>query len=197
MVAAIQPELRRTTAKSELRKLRAAGKIPGVVYGPQIGSIPISIDEKVLHPILTRHARSILQMEIPGKGRHAVLLSGVQRDMIVNKPLHVDFQQVSLNEEVRVRVPIEFVGTAVGVKEGGVRTVISDSVEVRCLPERLPSVISADISSLQIGENLTAGSLELPEGVALLTDASEVLISITGSRKSDESDAEAGAEEAS
>jgi large subunit ribosomal protein L25 len=193
MIAAIQPELRRTTAKSELRKLRAAGKIPGVVYGPQIGSIPISIDEKVLHPILARHARSILQMEIPGKGRHAVLLSGVQRDMIVNKPMHVDFQQVSLNEEIRVRVPVEFVGTAAGVKEGGVRTVINDSVEVRRLPERLPSVISVDISSLQIGENLTAGSLELPEGVALLTDASEVLIGIAGSRKSDESDEEAEA----
>jgi large subunit ribosomal protein L25 len=188
MVAAIQPELRRATAKSELRKLRLAGKIPGVVYGPQVGSIPIAIPERVLQPILTRHARSVLQMDVPGKGRHAVLLVGVQRDMIARRPLHVDFQQVDLNKEIRFRVPVEFVGTAAGVRKGGVKTVMNDELEIRCLPARLPSVITVDIASLQIGDHLTAGEVQLPEGVTLLTDPDEVLVRISGAEASDEAE---------
>lgn len=183
MAIAIQPDIRMTTTKSELRQLRANGKIPGVVFGPQVGSIPIIINEKELHPILSRQAHSILQMEVPGQGRHSVMISEVQRDAIVNKLLHVDFHQFNMNEEIRTSVPIEFEGTAAGVKAGGIKTVISDTVEVKCLPKHLPSSIRADITALEVGDNLSVAELELPEQVALVTDPKEVLLSITGIQK--------------
>lgn len=183
MAIAIQPDIRVTTTKSELRQLRANGKIPGVVFGPQVGSIPITIHEKELHPILSRQAHSILQMEVPGQGRHSVIISEVQRDAIVNKLLHVDFHQFNMNEEIRTSVPIEFIGVAAGVKAGGIKTVVSDTVEVKCLPKHLPSSIRADISALEVGDNLSVGELKLPEQVTLMTDPKEVLLSITGTQK--------------
>lgn len=186
MAIAIQAEVRQTKTKAELRQLRANGKIPGVVFGSQVGSIPISIDEKTLHPILSKHARSILEMEVPGKGKQSVIIGEVQRDPIVGKLLHVDFHQFNTNEEMKAEVKVDYTGTAAGVKAGGIKTVIKDTVEIKCMPEHLPVVIEVDISELEIGDNLTAAQISLPEHVSLITDPKEVLLSISAQQKAEE-----------
>lgn len=92
--------------------------------------------------------------------------------------LHVDFIRISMEEEIEVNVPLNFVGEAAGVGVGGILQVLAREVSVKCLPANIPEQIEVDISSLQIGDGISAGELQLPNGVSLLTAPEELLVQV-------------------
>jgi large subunit ribosomal protein L25 len=164
--------------KSELRQMREQGKIPAVVYGKKVPSTPIAIDAKELNAFLKSNPHSIIEMDVPGQGRFPVMLHGLHRDSLDRSLLHVDFQQINMDEPIRTTVALEFTGESPAQREGGVLTVVQHEVEVRCLPQHLPSVIHADISGLGLGDSLMAGDLKLPPEIELKTDDNAVLATI-------------------
>ncbi|MDF2670053.1 MAG: ribosomal protein [Paenibacillus sp.] len=175
----LKVELRGMNAtRSELRQMRANGRIPAVVYGKTIGSLPISVDEKTLTSLLRSHHNGVITMDMPDKGTHPVMVSGVDRHKLNRNVLHIDFHQINMNEPVQAKVAVEIVGESPGVKEGGVLTVLLHEVEVRCLPDRLPTEIRFDISELGTGDSVLAGDLELPSDVELKTDIQAVVVTI-------------------
>lgn len=168
------------------RKLRAAGKIPAVVYGGGRESIAIEVDAHALHELLRKsgseHAIFLLKLGDTGKSRHT-MIRDLDIDPISRRIRHVDFQRVNLKESVRVSVPIELIGTPDGVKnEGGVLDFITREVEIESLPGQIPPHLELDVSELNIGQHLEAGSLTLPEGVELLEDLDRVLVSVAHPR---------------
>jgi large subunit ribosomal protein L25 len=190
MTALLKAEARIGGKKSELSRLRKEGKVPAVVYGKKVPSTPIAIDGKALAELLRGHNRSVIEMEIPGHGKHPVMVHEVHRDSILHNILHVDFHQVSMDEPIRAEVAVEFEGEAPGVREGGVLAVVQHEVEVQCLPQHLPGAIVAEISGLQLGDSILAGQLQLPEGVRLLTDESAVLATVLVPQKAADEEAE-------
>lgn len=192
MTVTLKPELRDKSRKSVARRLRLNGRIPAVVYGPNVPSTPISISEKELAHVLRHRGGHLFEMDIPNVGRHPVLLAELQRDPLSGKVIHVDFRQVDLNEPIRAEVPVVLVGEPEAVRAGGVLSQLLDAVEVRGLPERLPEEIRVDVSKLEIGDKVTVGDLPVPEGVEVLDEPDSVVAAVLAAQAGAEENNEAG-----
>lgn len=169
-------EPRTGTKRSELRKLRLNGRIPAVVYGSDMEGTPVSVDAKEFKKVIRTGRTEMLDLVLEGGSKVPVLIKDYQeRD---GQWLHADFLKVSKNKPIRVRVTIDYQGTAAGTKTGGILQVQETELEIEALPDDLPSVIEADISGMEVGDKLTAGDIKLPDKVALISPPEELLASI-------------------
>jgi large subunit ribosomal protein L25 len=174
------------STKSNLRQLRAQGNIPAVVYGKEIGSIHVTVNEKEILAAMKKNARAIMEVVLPSKITHPVLIQEYQRDAISGKLLHIDFHQINMNQSIETMVTIHFTGDPSGVKEGGILHVDTHSVQVRCMPKKLPDTIEIDISKLGIGDHLLVSDLKVDKAVEVLTDPTATLVSILAIQKKDD-----------
>jgi large subunit ribosomal protein L25 len=155
------------------RRLRAAGKLPGVIYGGEEGATQsIEMDHKDLFYKLKLEAfhASILSINIDGKTEQ-VLLRDVQMHPFKLQVLHVDFQRINQNQKIHVKVPLHFVNAemAPGVKlSGGTVSHVLTEIDVSCLPKDLPEFIAVDLSEMAAGSTLHLSDLKLPERVEIL-----------------------------
>ena len=148
-------------------RLRAAGKIPGVVYGHGIDPLPVSVDARTLRAALTTDAgiNALLNLQVDGAS-HLTLARELQRHPVRNTVVHVDFQVVRRDEVIAADVPLSLVGEAVKVHNGdGVVDQLVFSLTVHATPALIPNVIEVDVSGLAIGDAIRVGDLVLPEGV--------------------------------
>ena len=193
----------RTVVGKKVKALRREGLVPGVVYGPVIeGTIAVSVEERELLRIYKAIGlNSLLSLEWEG-GSQQVFIREVQVDPVRWNPLHVDFFAPNLRQKISSVVPI-VLGDASGDLAGELHTAI-DHVEIEGLPADLPSNIHVDVSGLtEIGQHLSAGDLEMPENITLITDLETVLITVSAIHVAAEEEedvteegAEAAAEEA-
>src|SRR2546423_11638167 len=146
---------RREKAGKEIaKKLRAAGKIPAVVYGGHRESVAIEVDRKAVSELIQKSqhgVRSIFLLKMAGtdQQRHA-MIKDIQMDPITRKMTHIDFVRVVMDEVVRVTVPVHTIGTAIGVKEGGLLDFQVRDLHVECLPGAIPDVIEVDVTNLGV-----------------------------------------------
>jgi large subunit ribosomal protein L25 len=186
MSNAIHLQDRSGSSKSYLRQMRAQGNIPAVVYGQEIGSIQVMVNEKEIVAAMKRNARAILEVVLPSNQTHPVLIQEFQRDSISGKLLHIDFHQINMNKNIETLVTIHFTGDSIGVKEGGILQVETHAVQVRCMPKNLPDTIEVDISKLAIGDHILVSDLKVEKGVEILTDPTAMLVTILTIQKLDE-----------
>jgi large subunit ribosomal protein L25 len=151
---------RESRGKNEARRLRAAGRMPAVVYGdtgPTTGSHAISVDPKTLARILHSEsgANTLISLRIDGLGEAQVLVKDYQLDPITHQLLHADFYRVALDREITVAVPIVLRGEARGVKQqGGLLDFVHREIEIEVLPTEIPENIEIDVSELMIGQSV-------------------------------------------
>lgn len=174
---------REETGKGAARRLRRQGMIPAIFYGHREKTIPLAVRlsdlRKTLgHPEAQRSLFTLVIKGLEGKElKKLALLKEVQRDPLKDTLLHVDFQGVS-EEEIYMEVPVHLVGKAKGVEKGGVLELILREIEVKCLPEKLPSsIIEVDVSDLDIGDAIHVADLKL-EGVKILTDPGQAIVTV-------------------
>jgi large subunit ribosomal protein L25 len=177
---------RTVSTKSNLKQLRAQGDIPAVVYGQEIGSIQVTVNEKEIVAAMKRNSRAILDAVLPSNQTHPVLIQEFQRDSISGKLLHIDFHQINMNKNIETLVTIHFTGDPIGVKEGGILQVETHAVQVRCMPKKLPSTIEVDVSMLGIGDHIMVSDLKVEKGIEILTDPTAMLVTILSIQKLDE-----------
>ena len=151
------------------RRLRRAGKVPGVVYGANKDAVKVELDHKALF-LQFRHEAfhaSILTLDLEGN-KESVLLRDYQMHPVRNSIQHIDFQRVSATEKIHVKVPFHFINAdiAPGVKTGGgIVAHILTEAEVNCLPKHLPEFIEVDLSALDVGDSVHLSQVKLPDGV--------------------------------
>lgn len=180
----LHPELRDTQSRSGLRQIRESGKIPGVVYGKAVNKpTSIAVNEKELLAILRSHPRAILDMEVPGIGNQAVMMTDVQRDPISHKVLHIDFHQVDLDKKIKAPARLEANGQSPGEKEGGLLQFVIHELDVECYPRDFPESIPVDVSGLQLGDHLTVADLKMPSGVEASADPDAVVVAVLAPQK--------------
>jgi large subunit ribosomal protein L25 len=182
MTIEVQP--RQETGKNANRRARAAGKIPAVVYGGGKESVAIEVDRKTLVDTMKGHAgeNPIFLLKLGDKERHA-MIRDMQLDPVSRQVVHIDFQRVRLDQNVRVTVPIELVGTAYGVKtEGGLLDFVTREVHLECLPAEIPKHIECDVTNVHVGQHVEAKDLRLPPGVTLLDEPDRVIVALGHSR---------------
>lgn len=184
MTAVTNVEKRESSTKSTLRKLRSNGKVPGVVYGKALNQAAlIAIDHKELTNVLRTNPRGVLLMDIPGTGQQHVMIAEMQRDALTSNLMHIDFRQVNMQEEVRTTVRLEAEGDSVGVKEGGIFQVLLHELEIRCLPDAIPSSIVYEVNTMQIGDTLAVSDLPVPGNVEVLSKSDEIVATILAPQK--------------
>jgi len=168
-VIAARRELQGTGAS---RRLRHAGKVPGIVYGGPTAPVQIELDHNALYHALRKEAfhSSVLALKIDG-ARESVLLRDTQWHPYKQQVLHVDFQRVDKNQKIHVKVPLHFLNADVapGVKTGGGKPHhIMTELDVECLPGSLPGFIEIDMGQLEVSHSIHANDLKLPQGVELV-----------------------------
>lgn len=172
---------RTETGKGVARKLRAAGEVPGVIYGHSRDPQALTVNAREFNRLAerVRITSTVIELALDGKVAKT-LIRELQRDPLNRQTLHIDFQELVAGEKVNVNVPLRFVGTPEGVKTGGgILEEIVHSVEVRVDPSNIPDHIDVDVTSLTIGHGLHVRDLKLPEGVEVLDDPDNTVATVT------------------
>jgi len=151
------------------RRLRRVGKVPGIIYGGDRAPVNIELDHKEIYQNLTREAfhASILTLKLDGQSEQ-VLLRAFNMHPFKARVQHVDFQRVSKDKKIHMKVPLHFVNAEIapGVKEqGGVANHVMNDLDISCLPDDLPEFVEVDLGNLAVGQAIHVRELALPKGV--------------------------------
>lgn len=167
--------------KNAARRVRAKGKVPAVVYGAAQPAVAVEVDPKVIQKILhseTGH-NSIFDLEVSGSTAKVMIVDW-QYEPIKGKLIHIDFKRIALDKPIRVEVPIQLTGTALGVKtQGGILDQTLREVEIECLPTDIPAHIDVDISELAFGMVLRVSDLPHAGKLRFLTSEDTPVAHIT------------------
>jgi large subunit ribosomal protein L25 len=169
--------------KNVARRYRATGKVPAVVYGGHRDPVAIIVDRKTVSELIQKSdhgVRSIFLLKMSGtdQQRHA-MIKEIQIDPISRRMTHIDFVRVTMDEKVRVAVPVHIEGTSIGVKEGGILDWQIRDLHVECLPGAIPDAINVDVNNLGLHQNIRVSELKLPEGVRVFDDPDRVVVGVT------------------
>lgn len=190
MNATLKAEKRTDAGKGVARKLRAGGKIPGVVYGQGEEATLLVLDALETTNLFNKISVENTIVEIAVEGEKAAiptLVREVQVHPFRPDILHVDFYTIQKGVELEVNVPLHLEGNPVGVKNsGGVLQVLQHDLHVKTIPSKIPDEITADISELDIGDQLTVADITLPEGVTLDLDPETPLALVAAPRAAEE-----------
>jgi large subunit ribosomal protein L25 len=172
-------ENRADAGKGAARRLRAAGRVPAVLYGHGTKPRSLSVDAREFGHALRTDAGTnvLLELEV-GRTRHLALAKEIQRHPVRGTFIHVDFIVVRRGEKVQVTVPVHLVGEAPGVREGGIADQDLYQVRVEAEVTAVPDVVEADVSGLGIGDVLRVGELKAPEGATILEDPEASVVSV-------------------
>lgn len=176
-------QLREELGRGKVKHLRDKGFVPAVVYaqGQEALSVKISTHDLVRLVHQHRLESMVINLNINDKKHKPkpCLIKEIQYDPVNGNIVHVDFNEISLTEAIKVNVPVEAKGEAAGVKqEGGSLEHILWEVEVECLPTNIPKKIEVDISQLKIGDSIHVKDLILPADVKVLTDPAAIVLSV-------------------
>ena len=174
---------RAVVKRSRVRKLRATGRVPAIIYGrqtkPQNLEVGLKEIEDLIHHSVSETILVDLAVDGEAKLRRLALVQEVQHHPLSGTVLHVDFHEVAENEKVTVTVPVETAGEAAGVKTGGgVLEHVLFKLKVRALPRDLPEVITVDVTPLEIGQSIHLGEIPLPPGVEVIGEKKIPVISV-------------------
>ena len=196
MEALLQAEKRETRGKNEARRLRAAGRIPAVVYGAgRDTAMEIAVDPKVLLRIL--HSQSgvntLIGLEGVDLAGGKVLVKEYQLDPISHKLLHADFYAVAMDKAITVTVPIVLKGEARGVKQqGGIVDFVTRDLEIECLPGEIPEHVDVDVSELMLHQGVRVRDLQAGNWKSV-TDPDTMIVHVVSVKAEEPAAAEAGA----
>jgi large subunit ribosomal protein L25 len=197
-LAKVDVEIRQENGKGNARRTRAAGKVPAVLYGRKEQPVPINVDPLALVRSLDKERRrnTVFSLAINGDGAAGpvtAMIRDVQFDPVSRKIVHVDFLRVSLDEEVRVTVPLHLKGTPVGVVNGGNLHHAVYELPIAAKPTAIPLKIEIDVSGLNIGQAVHVSDLKLGAGVRALLAPKASLASVVAPRQEKVEEAAAAA----
>ena len=187
---------RSKTGKGHNRRLRAAGDMPGVVYGGNGEVSSLSLKSADLVRLLrgSHRRNTLIGLEIDGKEAEPVLVSEIQSDPITRELIHVDFVRVDLASAITVKVPVEMVGRAKGVLVGGRMRLVRRVVDVSCLPEAIPASFPVDVSPLDGDEAFRYSECPSADGIEKVYKNDFVVVQCVKGRAARQADADEKAE---
>lgn len=170
--------LRETINKAARNKIRKEGRVPGVYYSKYDNPIAFDVDEKDIGSLVFTSSRNIISLKVAGKEEHECFLKNVQFDPITDKVVHFDLLGLKRGEKFQLNIPFSFVGSSVGVKEGGILQIGLHKLFVECLPKDVPQSLEVNIENLNIGDTIHVKDLNF-ENLTILTPTDSVVVSVT------------------
>ncbi|RMD93906.1 MAG: 50S ribosomal protein L25/general stress protein Ctc [Alphaproteobacteria bacterium] len=197
----LHAKLRTGTGKGAARQARRENMVPGVVYGDHKDPVPISVPFNELMKRLKagRFLSTLFNLKVEGQDDVRVICRGVQRDVVKDLPIHVDFMRLRRTSRVDLFIPVEFVNEdkAPGIKRGGVLTVVRPEIELNVVAGDIPEKVVVDLEGLDIGDVVTISMVTLPEGAKPTIERDFVIANISApsglaAAEEEEEGAEAG-----
>lgn len=189
---------RTETGKNKVNKLRNNSQIPATIYGTEPKSLTISAnDAHKLYQL--RHDNFLVKLNIDEKEQKDALLKNIQLNPVKNNVIHLDFLELVKGKSIVMKVPIELLGSPIGLKLGGITEHFLWEITIECLPKDIPEHITADISQLNIGDSIHISDLQIPSEVKILDKPEQVIVTIglpTGMVEEKEEEVVEGEEEA-
>lgn len=190
----IEAESRTTRGKNAARVVRRGGRVPAVIYGGKNEAEAISVDPRLVEKILRSEAghNAVFTLAVKGHGKTPAMIRDWQLEPIKGLLLHVDFLRISMEERLKVKVPVETKGEPVGVKQqGGTLEIVQRDVEIECLPADIPDEFVVDVSELIIGKGIRVSDLQVDTTkVKIVDEPEQVLVHVVAPRKEEEKPAE-------
>lgn len=180
MSLTIKAQKRDAFGKNASFRIRRTGNVPAVLYGQGLDTVALSVDKKDIIRILKSDTgeNTLFKLGFDSELRD-VMIKSLQVDPVSDELLHVDLIQISMDKAIRVSVPVEYLGEAVGVKtEGGFVDFITRELEIECLPKDIPEKIQVEISGLHLHQSLKVSEVAIPPGVKVITEPNAVVVLI-------------------
>jgi len=191
----LEAELREDLGKANTRRLRRAGKLPGIIYGGDKPDLPIILDYNATAKIMLRDEAfytSMIEIKVKGKrGKNTVLLKDTQWDSIYDTPMHLDFFRVSGSDSVTVSVPVHTINVedCPGVKAGGQLSVIRHELEITCRADAIPDNVEIDCAAFELDQIVHIDDIQLPDGMEVIRDVNFTVLSIVEPKRMEEPEA--------
>lgn len=188
----------RDTGTSAARACRRQGLVPGIVYGKRIDSIPITLGSAELRKLLAKGMSHIHRLKIEGANfEDRIMVQAIDRNPLTGEIIHIDLHRISMEDKVRLEVPIVLIGEEQLASTGLILQRQLREAAIESLPTDIPSQITFDVSDMQTGDTLLAGDLPIPDDVRLVTAPEEVVAVVVAPRRAaGGADAEEAADEA-
>jgi large subunit ribosomal protein L25 len=165
----LEANTRNTKSKGDVRSLRLAGNIPGIIYGGTEQNQKVTILRKTLKTLIGKEnfLSNIINLNLDGKLQN-VLPREITYNVITDEPTHIDFLRVVPGVKIRIEVPVQFINheKSPGLKKGGVLNIVRRKIELKCPSEKIPEAITLDLDGIDIGESFKISSVKLEEDVA-------------------------------
>jgi large subunit ribosomal protein L25 len=169
---------RKNITKSERKKIRQSGRVPGIFYSKHSNPIAIDVTEKAIHPLVFTSKAHLISLEIEGQEDYECIIKDVQFDPVTDRVIHFDLLGLTKGEKIQLEIPVQLVGTAIGIKEGGILQHILHKLNVECLPKDIPEYIEIDISALKLGDSVHVGDLTR-DNLDFLNPKNSLIVSVT------------------
>ncbi|MDR1052393.1 MAG: 50S ribosomal protein L25 [Endomicrobium sp.] len=175
----IDIEKRILDSKKHLKKLRNDGFIPCILYGEKLKSEAISIDSKIFNLLIKKNGMNVVFHLKTGNNKKLAIIKSLQKDVITQKIIHVDFQIVTFSNKIDVLVPIHIDGIPIGVKNfNGVMEFVTREIKVKSYPQNIPQKINVNVETLNIGDRITVSDLPKNNDLEYLQDPSTLIITV-------------------
>jgi len=174
---------RQAQGKEKARKVRAAGSLPGTLYGGGQEPVSLAVNRRAFE-LLIHHARggehAIVQLEVEDNASFntPALVKAVQHHPLRNTPTHADFLRIRLDEKIVTMIPVRLVGQAPGIAEGGVLDHQMRELEVECLALSVPDEVVVDVSGLHVNDSIHVSALQVPADVAIISDPERPVVAV-------------------
>ena len=189
----ISAEPRTKLGGSTANQLRNQGRVPGVLYGHGEASIPFHVKELDLRPLIYTHETHTVSLTVGGE-THRSILREVQFHPVTDRVSHIDLIIIRADEKIKIDVPINLVGSAAGVKDGGILDFVLHKVTIEVLPDKIPAHIDVDVSNLKINHSVHVSDLPATADYVITADPHAVIVTIAPPKAAEEATPAAGAE---
>ncbi|QTA91798.1 50S ribosomal protein L25/general stress protein Ctc [Desulfonema magnum] len=200
----LNANIRTATGKGPARALRREGKMPAILYGPDTEPVMLSVGVKALEQAMKKSkiGQLLVTLAFSDDGGTANTRSAMMKELQIEPLsrnfLHVDFNEISMDRKIRVRVPIIVKGRAKGVEDGGMLQVVRREVEVLCLPGQIPEAFEIDVTDLDMGDSIHIDEIPLEGDIEIPADVNFTVLTVLspkGSKLDEEEEAEGEEEE--
>jgi large subunit ribosomal protein L25 len=191
----LKTNIRTTVGNGPARRLREAGQIPAVLYGPKTESVLLSVNKNDLDMALKkgRSGQIILNLVVQNDGEtytRPAMIKELQVHPVSRNYLHIDFYEIDMDRKITVGIPIVTVGSSVGVERGGVLQIIRRELEVQCLPFEVPESIQIDITDLDMGDSVHLEDISLDGDVEFMGESNLTVVTVLSPKLEEEPEEE-------
>jgi len=169
---------RKDFTKSTVKRFRKEGMIPGVFYSKNNKPIHINVVDRTINPLVFTAKTHLISLELEGHEEYECIIKDVQFDPVTDRVIHFDLFGLTKGEKIVLEIPVQLIGTPVGIKEGGVIQHVMHKIEVECLPRNIPEHITVDVTGLKLGDSVHIGDLNY-EDIEFIDSKESLIVQVT------------------